>query len=86
MLLNGRGVITVFTDTIGCTLEGDDPPIADAQTHPHFMTGATDAGTRIRPPGRRTCTRLWACSEWHRAGIAERVAALAAAGATEAEA
>jgi len=29
VLLNGRGVITAFTDTVGCSLEGDDAPIAD---------------------------------------------------------
>ena len=85
VLLNGRGVITAFSDTIGCHLEGDDPPIADAQTQTHFMSGATETGTRIVA----WTTNLHAAvgvSEWHRAGIAERVAALAAAGAPWAEA
>ena len=84
VLLNGRGVITAFSDTIGCHLEDDDPPIADAQTQTHFMSGATETGTRIVA----WTTNLHAAvgvSEWHRAGIAERVAALAAAGAGEAE-
>jgi hypothetical protein len=85
VLLNGRGVITAFTETVGCHLEDDDPPVADAQTQTHFMTGATDAGTRIVA----WTTNLHAAvgvSEWHRAGITERVAALAAAGASDAEA
>jgi hypothetical protein len=84
VLLNGRGVITAFTDTVGCHLEDDDPPVADTQTQTHFMTGATDFGTRIVA----WTTNLHAAvgvSEWHRAGITERVAALAAAGASDAE-
>ena len=84
-LLNGRGVITAFTETLGCRLEDDDPPVADSQTQTHFMTGATDAGTRIVA----WTTNLHAAvgvSEWHRAGITERVAALAAAGASDAQA
>jgi hypothetical protein len=77
VLLNGRGVVAAFTDTVGCHLTDDDPPIADSQTQTHFMTGATDEGTRIVA----WTTNLHAAvgvSEWHRAGITERVAALAA--------
>ena len=77
VLLNGRGVVAAFTDTVGCHLVDDDPPIADSQTQTHFMTGATDEGTRIVA----WTTNLHAAvgvSEWHRAGITERVAALAA--------
>jgi hypothetical protein len=84
VLLNGRGVITAFSDSVGCRLADDEPPIADAQTQTHFMTGATEAGTRIVA----WTTNLHAAvgvSEWHRAGITERVAALAAAGASDAE-
>jgi hypothetical protein len=84
VLLNGRGVITAFTDTVGCHLHDDDPPIADAQTQTHFMTGETEFGTRIIA----WTTNLHAAvgvSEWHRAGITERVAALAAVGASDAE-
>jgi len=83
VLLNGRGVIAAFTETIGCELEDDDPPVADAQTQTDFMTGATETGTRIVA----WSTNLHAAvgvSEWHRAGIAERVAALAAAGESDA--
>jgi hypothetical protein len=85
VLLNGRGVISAFTDTVGCQLEDDDPPIADAQTQTHFMTGATGEGTRIVA----WTTNLHAAvgvSEWHRAGITERVASLTAAGESDAEA
>ena len=66
-----------LVDTVGCHLTDDDPPIADSQTQTHFMTGATDEGTRIVA----WTTNLHAAvgvSEWHRAGITERVAALAA--------
>jgi hypothetical protein len=84
-LLNGRGVIAAFTESVGCQLHDDDPPVADSQTQTHFMTGETDAGTRIIA----WSTNLHAAvgvSEWHRAGIAERVAALAAAGESGSEA
>jgi hypothetical protein len=85
VLLNGRGVIAAFTQTIGCHLEDDDSPISDSQAQTHFMTGATDEGTGIVA----WSTNLHAAvgvSEWHRAGITERVAALAAAAASDADA
>jgi hypothetical protein len=84
VLLNGRGVITAFTESVGCELADDDPPVADSQTQTHFLTGATDGGARIVA----WTTNLHAAvglSEWHRAGITERVAALAAAGASDVE-
>ena len=83
VLLNGRGVIAAFTESVGCHLEDDEPPVADSQTQTHFMTGATEEGTRIIA----WTTNLHAAvgvSEWHRAGITERVASLAAAGESDA--
>jgi len=80
VLLNGRSVIGAFTDATGCHLEDAGPPISDAQTQTHVMTGEIPTGAQVIA----WSTNLHAAvgvSEWHRAGISERVAALAGTGA-----
>ena len=78
VLLNGRSVVGAFIQATGCHLEDAGPPIADAQTQTHVVTGEIPTGAQVIG----WTTNLHAAvgvSEWHRAGIAERVASLTAA-------
>ena len=75
VLLNGRAVTQAFCDADGCRLDDDLPPVDDAQAHTSFSTGVSSGGARVVA----WSTNLHAAvgvSEWHRAGVAERVASL----------
>jgi len=79
VLLNGRSVTQAFCEADGCRLDDDAAPIDDAQTHTAFSTGVSAGGARVIAWSTNLHAAV-AVSEWHRAGIAERVAVLARAG------